>query len=612
MLARPDAETMARTIFAGEARADAGSGEREVVLTFSSEAPVLRDFGYEILGHADGEADFSRVDGAGVPFLLDHRRDLRNQVGRVRRAWIEAGRGRAIVRLSDTAAGREMLARIRDGEVSAVSVGYELGGRRGVSEIEGVRAIRFAWTLLEISAVAVPADASVGIGRSIGHATTKGNTMEHKTETPARPKAEDPVQAERCRIGEITAMADNFGIDRAMVADAIAKGTSVDAFGRQCLDVVGGREADIGPSGHTLLDLRSGSAADRRILERYSLARAVRAEMTGDWGGAGLEREMHQELRRVGGRGAEGVMVPDWAVVPRKAGRRDLIDSTAGAELLGTTHMGSMFVDALRPATIVGRLGGRILTGNTHDIAIPKLSAGTASEWIVEDAAATESVPSLGTLSAQYHHLSVRASYSRRMIVQSEPAIEEILRSDMLRELAIAVDRAALIGSGTAGQPRGIINTVGVGSVAMGTDGGAPTWSKVLEFVSAVETQDAGGSSMGWAINPSTKSALMSTTRDTGSGSFCLDGDARRMAGFPVETSTILPNDGTKGTGTALSTIVFGNWNDLYLVQFGGLEIIVDKYSQSEKGNVRIAMHSHWDVMLRHPEAFAVASDVVA
>lgn len=88
-----------------EAQPEAGQ-DRTVALSFSSEAPVLRDYhfgaGWEVLGHRPGEVDLARIAAGAVPLLKDHHRDLDSKVGTVARAWIEGGRGKALVTFAAT------------------------------------------------------------------------------------------------------------------------------------------------------------------------------------------------------------------------------------------------------------------------------------------------------------------------------------------------------------------------------------------------------------------------------------------------------------------------------------------------------------------------------
>jgi HK97 family phage major capsid protein len=271
--------------------------------------------------------------------------------------------------------------------------------------------------------------------------------------------------------------------------------------------------------------------------------------------------------------------------------------------------MGGAFIEDLKPRVAVMTLGATVYTGLSKNVDIPKLTAGTSTAWVDENAAPADSAPTTGKVQLEYHQLSATIPYSRKMLVQGDPFVEDVIRSDMLREIAVAVDRAAIAGSGVAPVPLGILGTAYIGSVAMGATGGAITWSKVLAFLEAVEAANIEGE-MSFLTNFSVKRALLETERATGTAKFILD-DANigKLAGHRIEFSGNVPNNLTKGAHTTpdLSAMLFGAWRNLVIGQFGGLDVIVDQFTGSAKGEVRLSVHSSWDFALRYPEAFAAS-----
>ncbi|MBN67480.1 MAG: hypothetical protein CMM94_07960, partial [Rickettsiales bacterium] len=147
---------------------------RLVRLSFSSEEPVTRQSFFsepwiEVLGHADGEVDFERLNNS-APLLYNHDRSERdNRIGVVERAWIEKGRGYAEVRLSKRAEVEGIWQDVRDGILRNVSVAYRINERKLQEENENTPDLYrvTSWTPMEISLVDIPADASVGIGRKL-------------------------------------------------------------------------------------------------------------------------------------------------------------------------------------------------------------------------------------------------------------------------------------------------------------------------------------------------------------------------------------------------------------------------------------------------------------
>ncbi|WP_298972330.1 phage major capsid protein [uncultured Roseobacter sp.] len=586
--------------------------DRLVKLSFSSEEPVLRAFefgaGWEVLGHAPGEVDMTRLAAGSAPLLKDHRRDLDAMVGTVERAWIEGGKGQALVRFAETATGSEMLARVRAGEVQSVSVGYKVLEHTRVDELDGMPLVRVRWMPYEISLVAVPADALVGVGRSMPPAISTQNQRKerdmpsHITAENSGDQAHAAISQERSRAAEITAIGQRFELAPETVSVAIADGTSIDKFRSQVMDHLDNSSAEPTRSGSTMGVLRRSQ--DRP----YSLTRAIAAELTGNWKEAGFERECAEELARSAGRSPTGIYVPAVAL----AGRDLLTTGNAGA-LIGTEHMASQFIDALRPEVQVMQLGARVLPGLRENVSVPRMPAGTSAEWIAEDAAATESTPNFDSVSLTLKQLSARTRMSRRQIKQSLPALDAVLQNDLRREIAIAVDRAAIAGVGSALEPEGILNTTGIGALpADGADGRTINWAHVTDLMAQVEDAGAPMQSLAFLSNPKVKAQLLATPKFPGGDTAILttSGSTLSIAGHTAAFTSLVPSNFTLGAGTGLSALIFGAWSELLIGQWGGIDVIVDDKTESDRGNVRITAHSEWDIALRNAQSFAAITDI--
>lgn len=572
---------------------------RTVALSFSSEHPVLREYdggpAWEVLDHTTpGAGDLSRLNSGAAPLLRDHRGNLDSQIGTVVSAEIADGRGRAVVRIAATPEGDALLARIRDGEIRNVSVGYAVHAAEQMGSRDGLPVIRATrWEAVEISLVATPADPTVGVGRSF----SKGSDMT-KTTTPAANTAD-----ERTRAAEIATIGRRFDMPAEAVADAIARGASVAEFSRSVLN---GMESD------TSTATRSKMAAPSLAAQAkpYSLVRAIAAQAAGDWSQAGFEREVAQEMHRRRGRAASGFYVPTAALV--RAEGRALLTTANAPSLIGTDHMGDRFVESLKPQVRVLELGATMLSGLVEDASIPRMTNGTSAQWIAEDDAAEESDPAFDAVTLKLKQLSANARLSRRQLKQSLPALDQILIQDMRDQIAIALDRAAIAGTGTGNQPRGILNLPGIHTRAMGANGGAITWAAITALAAMVKGANAAADSLGWLTNHKVEGAMQSTPRVAGTETMILSPDeaepviARHRARF----SGNVPSDLTKGTGTGLSALIFGNWSDLLIGQWGGVDVIVDDATEAHKGNVRIAAHSEWDIAARHAEAFGAITDI--
>lgn len=393
-------------------------------------------------------------------------------------------------------------------------------------------------------------------------------------------------------------------IGAAVLAEVQVEGgddRTVADFNRQVLE-------HIGSDTSTATRQRMSAPAIRRGGEReYSLTRAIAAELSGNWSEAGFEREVAQETTRAVGKSASGFYVP-----PAVLGRAVITTATAPA-LIGTDHMSSAFIDALRPEVAVMGLGATVLPGLVENVAIPRMVSGTAAEWIGEDAAASESSPIFDSVPLTLKQLSARSQLSRRQLKQSLPGLDVLLKNDLRRSIGIELDRAAISVAGSATVPRGILNTAGIGSVAIGANGGTPLFPFLTRLMAEVEAENVAGTSYGWLTNHFVKGTLLSTQTSTGAQQMILQriGTDWTIAGYKAAFSNLVPATGTKGTGTDLSTLIFGNWSDLMIGQWGGIDIVVDDVTEAAKGNVRIIAHSEWDIAVRHPQSFAAITDAV-
>lgn len=589
--------------------------DRTVALSFSSEHPVLREYAdgvaWEVLDHSGDGADLSRLNTGAAPLLKDHRGQLDSQIGSVLSAKIADGRGRAVVRIAETPEGDQLLARIRAGEIRNVSVGYVVHATVPAGEYDGRPVLRAtSWEAIEISMVATPADPTVGVGRALGHPAriSKGNHMTKQTPAPAA----DTGIAERKRASAIAALGRRFDVPADQVADAIERGTTEQEFSAEVLDQLEVDPETGAPTNATATRSRAFAPALGRQAKPYSLVRAINAQVSGVWSNAGFEREVAQEMQRSrGGKPAGGFYVPTAALVQTEG--RALLTSANASSMIGTEHMGGHFIESLKVQSRVLELGATRLGGLDQNVSIPRMTVGTAAEWIGEDEAATESTPVFDSVTLTLKQLSANVRLSRVQRVQSLPALDQILMQSMREQIAIALDRAAIAGTGAGNQPLGIMNTAGIHERAMGANGGAITWAAITALAAAVKGVNTAADSLGWLTNHAVEGAMQSTPRVAGTETMILSPDeadpviARHRARF----SGNVPGNLTKGTGTNLSALIFGNWSDLLIGQWGGIDVIIDEATEAAKGNLRIAAHSEWDIAVRHAEAFGVIRDIV-
>jgi len=229
----------------------------------------------------------------------------------------------------------------------------------------------------------------------------------------------------------------------------------------------------------------------------------------------------------------------------------------------------------------------------------------------------TESQPAFDQVSLTPNTVGGFTDYTRKMLLQSTPDIEFLVRSDLATTVATEIDRVAINGSGTGAEPTGILNTSGIGSVAGGTNGAAPTWANIVDLESAVANSNADVAALGYLTNSKVRGKLKQTEKASSTGQFVWGGDTAEpglglLNGYQAGVSNNVPSNLSKGTGTNLSAIIFGNFADLLIGQWGILDLLVDPYTFSSTGTVRVVALQDVDVSVRHAESFAAMLDAIA
>ena len=190
-----------------------------------------------------------------------------------------------------------------------------------------------------------------------------------------------------------------------------------------------------------------------------------------------------------------------------------------------------------------------------------------------------------------------------------------LIRNDFVALLADAIDTAAINGSGSSNQPTGILNTSGIGSVAGGTNGASPTLDHLLDLKKEIAVDNAYVATCGFLTNAKVESVLGKLKDSQGQYFLSLYGaelSRSQIAGRRFEVSNNVPSNLTKGSGSNLSAVVYGNFSDLLIGLFGTLEILVNPYTDFAKGTTGIRALQSIDIAVRHAESFAAMQDAIA
>jgi len=562
----------------------------------------------EILEHS-AEAIGAEFIGSGrAPLLVDH--DPTDQVGVVEEISLGEDRvARARVRFGKSARAEEIYQDVVDGIRANVSVGYIIDEMVSDGEQDGREVFRAThWTPLEISIVSIPADSSVGVGRSLSDKPISiiFPKESHKMDS-MNPAGDSGMKAERDRAATILELGSRHN-QREYAEQAIRDGASVESFRGSLLDKVSSKPLATADIGLTEKEAKSFSFARAiHALSNPTDARAQRA--------AAFEFEASVAAAQKEGRASRGLTVPTDVLFQK----RDILTGTAtntakGGNLVATDLLAGSFIDVLRAKMVTAQLGATYLTGLQGNVAIPKKTGPSTAAWVAENAAPAESTnfPSFGQVTLSPKTLAGYVDFSRRLMLQSSLDIETLIRNDLASTIAVAMDNAAISGSGT-NRPTGVLNTSGIGSVTLGTNGLAPTWQMVVDLVREVEIDNVDATSAGFLTNAQVKSRLARTARQASGveGNFILQPPFSDLYGYPLTVSQQVPSNLTKGSGTNLSAMIFGVWSDLLIGQWSGIDLMVDPYTGSSAATVRVTAFHDCDFAVRYPESFAECNEII-
>jgi HK97 family phage major capsid protein len=410
-------------------------------------------------------------------------------------------------------------------------------------------------------------------------------------------------EAERKRVAEIIEVGERFGAQD-LAREVINSGGSVDELNRKILERGGHRavKADSPEIGLTDKEVREFSVV--RLLDALAHPQDRKAQER-----AAFEMEASRAAADKMKRDPRGALVP-YDVLSRAMSVGSAAD---GGNLVATELMAESFVDLLRNVLAARQCGATLLTGLNGNVAIPRQTSGAAAFWLAEGGSSTESSATFDQVGLTPKTVGAHTEISRKLLKQSSIDIEQFVRRELAITLATAVDNAAINGTGASNEPIGIRNTTGIGSVVGGANGAAPTWDHIVDLETAVANANVIGD-LCYLTNAKVRGALKKTAVDSGSGLFVWDRHSpdAPLNGYRAVVSNQVPSNLTKGTGTGLSSIICGNFSDLLIGLWGGLDIQVNPYSADTSGAVRITAFQDADVSVRHPESFAVMDDAIA
>lgn len=359
------------------------------------------------------------------------------------------------------------------------------------------------------------------------------------------------------------------------------------------------------------------SPGDKRDLARFSFTRAINIER-GLAKMDGIEKEMHDEgqaeIKESGlSVSGKGIYIPYKVLSANsKLHQRDMTAGTAGeGGNAVATSLGS-FIDYLYATLILRQAGADFQYGLVGNVSFPAESAVASATWEGENDDNAESSPTVGKLSMSPKRLGTFVDVSNQLLLQTSPSIEARIRRQLFNAILTALDTAGINGSGSDPIPEGILNTTGIGAVVGGDNGLAPTWAHIVNLEKEVDIDNALMGSLAYITNAKVKAKLKTTPKESGQALYILGERAGEVNGHPIYFSNLVPSNLTKGDSSGIcSAIIFGNFADLIIGQWGGMEVLTNPYTKAKTAQTELIINTFNDVLVTRPSSFAAMKDAL-
>jgi len=630
----PDLMIRAATV---DVRAADGDKPAQVRMSVSSEEPVLTYIyfnekwqrAFEILDHSPGSVDMSRCKDGLV--ILD--RHYGDQIGLMAVELDNRKMGGPVAFCTGTRA-QEIEKDAAKGLRRNVSVGYQVraDSYRLEGDKDGIPVVRaMSWMPYEASFEPVPADTTVGVNRA-AKTEAADNPPVNTRSTKMSEKQEVKLDAEA--VVEIYRLARAFGMEPGQADEHIKSGKSVEDFRALALKKA---ETDKAEMERKLADAQKTRKPDRpaidptdkgaqitdarenaEIARRYSVMNVVRYLDAVSSGrkpdvDIGFELEISKELGKRADKPAQGVYIPHSATVAFASKRADpFLYGSNGSNFVATNLLVGQFIDALRTKMVLDKAGVVTLGGLQGNIAIPKGGTITGGWVDGENNAVTDAKPTTAQVTGEPHTASGWTDISRRLLLQSSIDVEMMVQNELVNTIARLIEVAAFAGTNANGQPKGLTGVSGLNTPALTVN--APTRAQLLAMIENIMTDNADFEGMSWMMRPTGWALLANTIETRGvnangetvppgatavGGSlmpeYVLDIKTKTMLGFPYHVSMNVPNH----------ALFFGAWSQMIIGLWSGVDLIINPYTNSTTGALRIVALQDADIMVRHGQAFS-------
>lgn len=596
--------------------------EDDGAITFpiSSEEPYRRWDGDEILVHSDEAVDLSWLNSGNAPLLDNHIRHdgISRQMGVITKAWLESKRVYVTARFSSRPEAQALRQDIADGIVRNVSVGYDImKTEREEGEDEYFVT---SWRPKEASFVPVPADMTVGVGRSAKvktEASMPKDNLDGERKMPGvKTDAERAADFETA-LNDIRSLAASHNISN--VGEAYIE-AQIRAGNTPSIEVFRGIARSEVPDHIPLRNEEIGlTENETRRFSVIKLAAAMRdGAASTEREAAAFEIEACEEAAKASGKSSKGDytlpmdLMNSWGDFEvdgvRSSQIRAPLGVTGGAggtalqanpNVQTIDHLATRFIDNLRNALVFGQLGVTMLPGLDGDLEIPGGDQNSQAAWLgTEDADAAETTPTFRKIEMSVKDVAGYTDITRRMLQQSTIGIEMYVRNQLLTAMAEAIDLAGWYGAGTGGVPEGLANTTGIGSVTFAA--AVPTRDELIDMDTAIGNTNQMGEPR-FVSTTAMAGALRKTKVDAGSGVFLMNRSNQLEIGNPfTRTNQITAGD-----------VFAGVFSDMLMGMWGSLELARSTEAKFLSGGLRLRAIQSVDFAVARVGSFVLGNDGV-
>ena len=577
-------------------------------ITFScaSSMPYLRtddDFSYyEVLEISENAIDFQRLVDCKSPLLFEHNTE--KQIGVVLHAWIQNQKLYVTVKFSENDFAQEILKDIKDGIRRNVSIGYIINETQLQKQANDFPIIHVVnWKPYEVSVVSVPADANVGINRSL-----KGNNKMEisqedfellekfkkfmaaeetvQEETPVEEIVQEEVIPEQTiqeeqAINEdeeqIKAMGELAGEEQ-LAEQFIKAKRSLEDFKKELQH-------------RSVNNINKVQNKEHRSMENkyFSISKAIRnacSQYKGDISKDYQTEVINENKRNFG--------IQDADIVITRSQLRALAANGQGKDLINTNYLPQEYTPIDRPQTTLEKTGFHNLPVNGGPVSFAVQVSGTVAAMTDIDGvlSGADADWKLKTLTPKKGGAVVEIPYS--LLLQANPEIDAMIETDITNALYELRDIQALVGDGTGNNLTGITATSGVNTISLSGD---YTYKNVCEAIKKIRDNNIYTEDLAWVMNSNDYLEFETTLKDstTGYGGFILEDG--KIKGYPVYINNALPDGG----------FIVGAFGELVVADFDGITIKVDDITGIKKQSVNVVCFAAFDSVVRKPGAFTKA-----